>query len=143
MLAIAAKAGRMKRLSFLGLLVLAGCAATGSEPINPVGHFEYGAMGHDPFWLVAIGDDRIILTLGPEGGRADGELQTYQYPRSPLHEVGGLRRWASAEDGRSISIEARRAPCTSADRSYPDTVTVRLDRRTLQGCGGRETGERN
>lgn len=132
----------MKRLLFLGLLVLAGCTATGTDPVNPAGNFQYGAMGHDPFWLVAIGDERIVLTLGPAGGHADGELQTYQYPRSLPREADGVRRWESAEGGRTIAIEARRTACTDGGRSYPDTVKVKIGGRTLQGCGGRETGGR-
>ena len=128
----------MKPSPLLGLLVLAGCAATGPQPVNPVGRFEYGAIGHDPFWLVAIGDDRIVLTLGPAGGRADGELQSYQYPRSLPREADGVRRWESSEGERTITIEARRVACTDGGRSYPDTVKVKLRGRTLQGCGGRE-----
>jgi uncharacterized membrane protein len=132
----------MKRLSFLGLLVLAGCAATGPNPVDPVGQFHYGAIGHDPFWLVAIGDERIVLTLGPEGGRADGELQSYQYPRALPREENGIRRWEARSGGQTLVITARRAACSNEGRSYPDTVELRLDRRVLKGCGGREMGGR-
>ncbi|HEY0447024.1 MAG TPA: hypothetical protein VGD19_11285 [Allosphingosinicella sp.] len=129
----------MKKL--LPFLCLAGCAADSApEPYSPVGSFAYGAISHDPFWMVAIGEDSIVLTLGPEGGRADGELTSVAYPRSLPREEGGVRRWQSGEGTQVIAIEARPGPCTTGGRSYEDRVRVKLSGRMLEGCGGRETG---
>jgi uncharacterized membrane protein len=97
---------------------------------------EYGAIGHDPFWMAAIGGDRIVLTLGPPGGRADGELVSHDYPRALPREANGVRRWESGAGTDVIAIEARALPCTAGRRSYPDTVTVTLSGRMLRGCGG-------
>lgn len=127
----------MKRLLPLALIALAGCA-TDSRVYSPVRNFSYGAISHDPFWLVSIGDDKIVLTLGPEGGRADGELNSYQYPRVLPQTTEGVRRWQSAEGTQVITIEARPGPCTTGGRTYADSTRVLLSGRVLEGCGGRE-----
>ncbi|HEV2745803.1 MAG TPA: hypothetical protein VGW34_00715 [Allosphingosinicella sp.] len=132
----------MKLLGLLPLLAAAGCAGARQAPLDPVGAYEYGAMGHDPFWLVAIGGDRIVLTLGPEGGRADGELTSHDYPRALPRQVNGVRRWESGAGTQVIAVEARPQACTTGGRSYPDTVTVSLSGRMLAGCGGREPAEK-
>lgn len=132
----------VKLLLPVALLALAGCATADRAPINPVGHFQYGALGHDPFWILAIGDDRIVLTLGGEGGRADGGLASFEYPRALPSETDGIRRWQSGEGSGSIRVEARPETCTQAGRTYPDRVKVTLKSRVLEGCGGRETGGR-
>ena len=137
--AIPAKAERMKPLILLAALALAGCAADrAAEPYSPVSSFAYGAISHDPFWMVAIGDDSIVLTMGPAGGRADGGLSSFAYPRALPREVNGVRRWESGEGTAVIAIEARPGPCTTGGRSYPDAVTVTLSGRMLEGCGGQE-----
>ena len=127
-----------RSLIFLPLLALAGCA---SEPrvYSPVGTVRYSALGHDPFWMVTIGDDRIVLTLGDEGGRADGALDSFSYPRTLPRTVGDVRTWQSGDGGTAaIGIEARRGPCTGSGGSvYQDRVRVRLSGRELTGCGGR------
>lgn len=128
----------MRYLLPLALLALAGCASLGQSPLNPIRDVRYNAMGHDPFWIVAIGDDRIVLTMGPEGGRADGELSSFEYPRALPRETDGVRRWESGEGTRVIAVEARRAACTAGGRSFPDQVKVSLSGRMLEGCGGRE-----
>src|SRR3546814_6635520 len=94
--AIPAKAPAMKRLLPLTLLALAACATGADAPYRPVGAFEYGAMGPDPFWMVAIGDDQIVLLIGPPGGRADGENLSKSYPCVLPRGADGSRRWRSA-----------------------------------------------
>ena len=54
-------------LSLLPLLLLGACA-THAAPYAPVRDVRYPAIGHDPFWMVTIGDDRIVLRLGHDGG---------------------------------------------------------------------------
>lgn len=127
----------MKRLLLLAPFALAACAE-GNAPYDPVGTPEYQAISHDPFWLVSIGGDRIVLTLGPDGGRADGELDSYQYPRVLPTESNGVRRWESGEGTQVIAIEAGRGPCTTGERTYEDHVTVYLSGRRMVGCGGRQ-----
>lgn len=112
----------------------------GAKPLSPVRDFQYGAISHDPFWLVAIGDDRIVLTVGPPGGRADGELSSIEYPRTLPRDLNGVRRWESGSGTQVIAIEARRGPCITGGRTYADKTKVFLSGRSMSGCGGRELG---
>lgn len=128
----------MKRLLLLPLLLLGSCQSYRSQPYDPVETVAYSALGHDPFWLLTIGDDRIILTLGDEGGRADGALDSYSWPRALPRIADGLRTWEAAGETAAITIEARPGPCEgSGGRVYEDHVRVRLSGRELAGCGGR------
>ena len=128
----------MKRLLFLCLpLALTAACATQPEVYSPVGTVRYSALGADPFWMVSIGDDRIVLTLGDEGGRADGALESFSFPRVLPVVNGAFRTWESAEGAAVISVQARPGPCTgSGGRIYEDHVRVRLSGRELTGCGG-------
>lgn len=134
------------RKSFKPTLLLApiALAACGTNPdvIGPKDHFEYGAISHDPFWIASVGDDKIVLTRGPAGGRADGELVTQEFPRTlPVQEANGTRRWESARGTDFISVEARPGPCTTGGRTYADATRVLISGRELKGCGGPEVGD--
>jgi uncharacterized membrane protein len=129
----------MKPIALLAPLALAGCAAgTGSLPRDTFGRFDYGAISHDPFWTVAIGGDGILVTMGPAGGAADGELTSAAYPRATRSQRAGVRRWESGAGTMVIAVEASPGPCTTGGRSYPDQVKVYLSGRMLRGCGGEE-----
>lgn len=132
----------MKRAIVLLPLLLAGCASEQPQVYAPVKNIRYGAISHDPFWLVSIGDDRIVLTTGPSGGRADGELDSYAYPRPLPIFKDGVRRWESGNGTAVIAVEAREGPCSTGGHSYQDRVKVYLSGRTMEGCGGREIAER-
>jgi uncharacterized membrane protein len=125
----------MKAAFLLASTLLAGCAAP-QPPLNAGTSLEYGAIGHDPFWTVAIGGDSIVLTLGPAGGSADGELSSILYPRALPREQDGIRRWESGAGTQVIAIEARPQTCTAGGWSYQDSVKVYLSGRMLEGCGG-------
>jgi uncharacterized membrane protein len=97
---------------------------------------RYAALGSEPFWMLAIGDDAIVLTLGPDTG-ARG-LNEVAFQRVLPREEGGVRRWESGEGTRVIGVEARPGPCRDrGGRIYEDKVTVTLSGRMLGGCGGR------
>jgi uncharacterized membrane protein len=122
-------------LPLLAPLLLAGGCATTPQAYAPVRHPYYSAIGENPFWMVAIGDDRIVLRLGGEAGSAPQDLI---WPRTLPRLVDGGRIWQSGEGMRVISIEARPEPCTdSRGMRYEDHVRVRLSGRALNGCGGR------
>jgi uncharacterized membrane protein len=118
-----------------------GCAAN-PEIYSPVGTVRYSALGADPFWMVTIGDDRIVLTIGDEGGRADGALDSFAFPRVLPVVNGDFTTWESADGSAVISVQSRPGPCTgSGEQTYRDHVRVRLSGRELQGCGGQLIGE--
>ena len=122
-------------LPLLLAVLAAGCA--GSDGAHGLKGAQYGALGHDPFWTVAVGKDNVVLTLGTPGGSADGELSSVAYPRALAEEKDGVRRWESSEGTKVIAIEARREPCRAGGWSYEDSVKVYLSGRMLEGCGGK------
>ena len=121
------------KTQLLLLVLLGGCSAA-ERPFNPVSDVEYSALGQDPFWMVSIGDDRIVLSLAAEG---TDRLRSHPYPRTLPRVLGEVTRWESGEGTDVIAIEARAAPCPgSRGIIYRDQVTVSLSGRQLSGCGG-------
>jgi uncharacterized membrane protein len=134
-----AQPGRRPRLTLLLALpaLLAGCE-TARTPYAPVDQVRYSAIGEDPFWLLTIGDDRIVLRLGNGPGTSASEAV---WPRTLPRTVDGVTSWQAGDGTQVIGIEARPGPCTgSRGRRYEDQVRVRLSGRELAGCGGRLLG---
>ena len=128
-------------LLFAPLALLAGCQ-TYDRPYAPVENVRYSAIGHDPFWLLTIGDESIVLRLGHNGGEEAEEFDDVIFPRTLPRTVDGVRTWQSGEGTAVITVETRRGPCTgSGGRQYQDHVRVRLSGRELTGCGGRPVAE--
>ena len=128
----------MRALPLLLAALLAGCA-TDAPPFSPVAQVAYSAVGQDPFWMVTIGDESIVLTLGAAGDE-DGKarLSSHEFPRVLPRTTDGGTRWQSGEGTAVITVEARPGPCTgSRGTRYRDSVTLSLSGRQLSGCGGR------
>ena len=116
--------------------ILAGCAQT-SRPYAPVDNVHYSALGQHPFWMVTIGDDRIVLTFGPDPGVRPGRLTGHVYPRTLPRTVDGVTSWTSSDGTAAIGVEAREEPCElTGGGHFRDRVRVRLNGRELNGCGG-------
>ena len=127
----------MKYLSLFGCAALAACTTSSRAPYAPVENVRYTALGEDPFWMVTIGDDRIVLTLGPDPGARSGPLNGHVYPRTLPRTVDGVTSWTSSDGTAAIGVEARPGPCEgSRGARYRDRVRVRLNGRELNGCGG-------
>jgi len=119
--------------TFLAALLLSGCAAA-ERPYAPVRDVRYSAIGAAPFWLLTIGDDRIVLAR-PSKGRGMAEAV---YPRVLARREGGVQTWQSGEGVQVIGIEARAGRCEGARGIvYEDQVRIRLSGAELNGCGGR------
>jgi hypothetical protein len=118
--------------------LLAGCAST--QLHAPVRHVRYNAIGAEPFWLLTIGDERIVLSFG----RQRGGMRDSVYRRGPTRMEDGVRRWAGGEGAAVIGVEAWRRPCRGAGGAmFEDVVRVRLSGRELNGCGGRLVDGKN
>ena len=127
-----------KAFCLLPLLVLAACETDRERPYRPVENVRYTAIGHAPFWMVTIGDDRIVLRLGHDGGEEAEEYDDIVWPRTLPRTQDGYRTWQSGEGTAVITVQTRPGPCDgSGDRRYEDHVRVRLSGRELSGCGGR------
>src|SRR5688572_30710684 len=98
-------------LMLLPLLPLAAACETSPRPYAPVENVYYSAIGQEPFWMLAIGDDSIVLTLPPDPGERPSELNTHRWPRTLPRTVDGVRRWESGDGTAVISVEARQRPC--------------------------------
>ncbi|MDQ4087366.1 MAG: hypothetical protein M3177_05055 [Pseudomonadota bacterium] len=131
------------RLFLVPLTLLVGACATGGSPYNPVQDVRYSAIGQEPFWLLTIGEDRMVLRLGHDGGEEAGEFDDIIFPRTLPRTRDGFRTWESGDGTAVIAVQARPGPCTgSRGRMYEDHVRVRLSGRELSGCGGRLVGGR-
>jgi uncharacterized membrane protein len=125
----------MKSLLLLALLLAAACAQP--QPYAPVRDAHYTAIGAEPFWLVTVGSERIILSFGRERGGVRGMT----YRRAGTRLEGGVRRWEGGDGTAVIGVEAWSRPCRGAGGAmYEDVVRVRLSGRELNGCGGRLVG---
>ena len=112
---------RMTMIAAAGLLTLTALPAAAQTPGNP-----YVARGTEPFWSVTI-DGRTIRFEAP--GRAPVSVAA---PR-PIHGFAG-EIWQT----RRINVNTNHVRCSDgmSDQVYSDTVTVRVDGRTYNGCGG-------
>ena len=129
----------MVRSWILVPLSLAAACQTNSRPYAPVDNVRYTALGQDPFWMVTIGDDAIVLTFGPQPGEEARRLRGHRYPRTLPRTVDGVRRWESGDGTAVISVEAFPGPCDgSGGARFRDRV--RLSGRELHGCGGPRLG---
>ena len=125
-------------LLLLLLLLLPAACATAERPHAPVRDVRYSALGERPFWLVTIGDRRIVFSFPAGTGDRPAGVDSHSYPRVlPARLADGTKRWESSDGTAAIAIEARRGPCSASGIDYADRVTVSLNGIRLQGCGGR------
>lgn len=112
---------RMTMTLAAGLLTLAALPATAQTPGNP-----YVARGTEPFWSLTI-DGRTMKFEAP--GRAPVSVAAPKV----IHGFAG-EMWQT----RRINVNTNHVRCSDgmSDRTYADTVTVRVDGRTYKGCGG-------
>ena len=109
----------MRRLLLLWPLLLAGGCQTASRPYAPVDNVRYSAIGQEPFWMVTIGDDAIVLASSPDPGAESRRVRNYRYPRTLPRTVDGVRRRGSANGTAVISVEAMPGPCDAGRRALP------------------------
>lgn len=128
----------------LAMSLLAGCRpAAEPEPLPETGPEDgsasidtsppavsFRARGNEPFWSLEM--DAMALAWRP----MEGPEQVYSHlVRTP----GAGRETVSASlDGQTITLEIELGLCrdTMSGMPYPQTVSVRVDGRELQGCGG-------
>lgn len=129
----------MRYLFLLAVAGLAACAAN-QRPYAPVENVRYSALGQNPFWMVTIGDDRIVLTMSPDPGARASQLNSYSWPRTLPRTQDGVQRWESSSGTSAITVEAMEGPCEASRAQFRDRVRVRLNDRQLEGCGGPRVG---
>lgn len=94
-------------------------------PQEPQGQAGYRAIGTEPFWDLEISRDLVFTDRG-------NDARVVQPTPRPINGVAG-------EIYRTPRIEANivHSRCNDgmSDRTYPDTVQVRVDGREYRGCG--------
>jgi heat shock protein HslJ len=96
-------------------------------PGNPSGQGNYRAVGTEPFWDLEIGRDLIFTDRGTN-------VSVSQPAPAPINGVAGETYQTSRLE---VNIVHRQCSDGMSDRSYPDTVDVRVDgRQRYRGCGG-------
>lgn len=93
---------------------------------------DFRAIGQEPGWLLEI-DDGGRMTLQYDYGehRADFATPDPSYPQ----EFTTVYEARAGQDHVHVTI--RRAPCqdSMSGENFPASVTIRINDRTLEGCG--------
>jgi heat shock protein HslJ len=102
-------------------LMLAACAPARAQTAEQ----PYHALGTEPFWSVTL--DGRTIRYEP----ANGAPVSVPSPK-PIIGING-ERYETAR----LTVDITHVKCSDgmSDRSYRDTVTVRVGGRTLRGCG--------
>ena len=112
-------------VSFIALL--AACTAYPPRPTLPAheGAETYRAIGTEPFWDLRIGRELVFTDRGVG-------LTVVQPTPRPIHGFAG-----DIYQTPRIHVNINHIRCSDgmSDRSYPDTVQVRVDGREYRGCG--------
>jgi uncharacterized membrane protein len=115
-------------------VLLAGCATAG--PYAPVRETRFAALGQQPFWMVTIGDDRIVFRSAAEAAGVDRRDERV-FPRTLPRTVGGVVTWHSQAGTDTITIESSPGPCANGrSQQFERRVTVRMNETVFSGCGG-------
>ena len=105
-------------------------------PSYPDAQTNYRAIGTEPFWDLEIGRDMVFTDRG-------NNVRVVQPTPRP---ISGFAGEIYQTQRLNVNIVHSRCSDGMSDRSYPDTVTVRVDGRDYRGCGANaaffgQTGE--
>ena len=99
---------------------------TNPAPAYPSGETSYRAIGTEPFWDLEIGRDLIFTDRG-------NNVSVSQPAPAPIQGTAGP---TYRTDRLEVNIVHRQCNDGMSDRSYPDTVDIRVDgRQRYRGCG--------
>lgn len=103
------------------------------EQCVPALRRPYEARGNEPGWHLALTDSRLSLV-------ADYGERRVDRPAPVPEPVEGGRRFRAPGSGGAdaVTVTVREGPCADdmTGMPHPHRVEVRLDGRTLRGCGG-------
>jgi len=96
------------------------------QPGDPTGETTYRAVGTEPFWDLEIGRELIFTDRGNNVSVSQPAPTPIQGTAGPIYRTERLE----------VNIVHRQCNDGMSDRSYPDTVDVRVDgRQRYRGCG--------
>ena len=107
-------------------LSLSACATLPEAPPVEAAPTTYQALGTEPFWSLAIEGKRMVFTL-------PGEHHVFGASAVSSPSLDGWRHIS-----KTITADVTFTPCSDgmSDRTYKDTVTVMVGKKTYKGCGG-------
>jgi uncharacterized membrane protein len=94
---------------------------------------EFRALGQEPGWIVDVHPDRWIRYLGDYGETR------LAFPAAAPRRDGASITYSTEAGDHALEVVFRRTPCRDAMSGQPFdfTVSLRVDGRTLDGCGRR------
>jgi heat shock protein HslJ len=115
-----------KNIICLAALALASCQTIPAKSPEAAPDKRYRASGTEPFWSLAIDGKRMVFTLA-------GEHHVFGASTVSRPSFNGWRQVS-----KTITADVTFSPCSDgmSDRTYKDTVTVMVGKRTYKGCGG-------
>jgi heat shock protein HslJ len=108
---------------------LAGSDLTECRAVQPPDRRPYRARGIEPGWHVDLGEERAEIV-------ADYGALRREAARPAVTVVHGAYLFDMPEAGASLRIVEDMCRDAATGMPYPDTATIVLDDRTLDGCGG-------
>jgi heat shock protein HslJ len=116
----------IKNFVCLATLALAACQTVPAQGPAAATNTRYRASGTEPFWSLAIDGKRMVFTLA-------GEHHVFGASAVSRPSFNGWRHVS-----KTITADVTFTPCSDgmSDRTYKDTVTVMVGKRTYKGCGG-------
>jgi heat shock protein HslJ len=105
---------------------LTACATLPEAPAMKAAPTTYKALGTEPFWSLAIDGKRMVFTLA-------GEHHVFGASTVSSLSFNGWRHVS-----KTITADITFTPCSDgmSGRTYKDTVTVMVGKKTYKGCGG-------
>lgn len=94
--------------------------------------YEFRAVGQEPGWQVQIAPGRPMHILADYG-----EIEFYT-DAPAIERSNDNTIYRGEHEGRTVTVTVRDEPCEDvmSGEPFPATVTLQLDERRLQGCGG-------
>jgi uncharacterized membrane protein len=121
----------MRSLVTVLLAAALGACVTASPAPAPA---IYRALGTEPFWSLTLDGREMVFTEA----NAPGQRIVQPQPKVIIGFAGEIYQ------SPRIGVNIVHTPCSDgmSDRTFPDKVQLRIDGRSLEGCGGEPTGER-
>ena len=92
---------------------------------------DFRAFGNEPGWHLEIQNGRQLLYVGDYG------MQRMMTPDPGATEADGVTLYHAVTESGELIVEISDQPCTDTMKgdSFPNSVTVVVNGRTLSGCG--------
>jgi len=93
---------------------------------------EFRAIGQEPGWVLDLDQGHSMDYSGDYGA-----TRIIVPAPEPARDTAGAVTYQAQSEGRAVEVVIRQAPCADvmSGEEFTHTVTVRVDRREVTGCG--------